>query len=145
MTDRAGATQNLEPCIFCEIMAAEDVLKVYEDAWTMVFMARPGSADGHMLAVPKRHITSILDCDKDTLAHLMDTVQRVSHHLTQNCGYDGVNLLHASGESAGQSVPHLHIHILPRKKGDELNAWPGLPGVTHAPEKIWQALRMTDA
>ncbi|MBR6615028.1 MAG: HIT family protein, partial [Lachnospiraceae bacterium] len=54
----------------------------------------------------------------------MKTVKKISCHLTENCGYDGVNLLNASGTSAGQSVPHFHIHIIPRKNGDNIDAWP---------------------
>jgi len=79
--------------------------------------------DGHVLVIPKKHCKGILDCDPETLHAVMDTVQRVSLHLTGKCGYDGVNLLNASGESAGQSVPHFHIHVIPRKRnslGEEI-------------------------
>lgn len=143
--EKAVETGKAENCIFCKLIAEGDLLKVYEDEWTVVFMARPGSMDGHMLAVPKKHVRSILDCDGNTLAHLMDTVQKVSRHLIDSCGYDGVNLLNASGESAGQSVPHFHIHILPRKQGDGLDVWPPLPGVSQNPEETWEFLRVTDA
>ncbi|MBO4524089.1 MAG: HIT domain-containing protein [Ruminococcus sp.] len=72
--------------------------------------------DGHVLVIPKKHAKNILDCDSTELSHLMETVKKVSLHLVEKCGYNGVNLLNASDESAGQSVPHFHIHIIPRKK-----------------------------
>ena len=116
-------------CVFCKIVRGEiPSMKVYEDAHTLVFMDIAVDADGHMLAIPKAHAQSILDCDAEILNQLMLTVQKVSRHLTENCGYEGVNLLNASGESAGQSVPHFHIHIIPRKSDDGVDAWPVLPG-----------------
>ena len=59
--------------------------------------------DGHILVVPKKHVKNILDCDGETLSRVFDTVKKVSNHLVENCGYDGVNLLNANDESAGQS------------------------------------------
>ena len=104
-------------CVFCKIVAGEiPSMKVYEDEHSLVFMDIAGDVDGHMLAVPKKHVKNILDCDLAILNHLMVTVKRVSDHCVENCGYQGVNLLNASDESAGQSVPHFHIHIIPRKK-----------------------------
>ncbi len=70
----------------------------------------------------KKHVKCILDCDVETLSHLMETVKKVSNHCIEHCGYDGVNLLNASDESAGQFVPHFHIHIIPRKTEDGIDA-----------------------
>lgn len=103
-------------------------MKVYEDAHTLVFMDIAKDVDGHMVAVPKKHVKNILDCDAQTLQQLMETVKKVSCHCVEHCGYEGVNLLNASDESAGQSVPHFHIHILPRKSGDGIDAWPVFTG-----------------
>ena len=99
-------------CIFCRIINGEIPSRiVFEDEWSLAFMDVANDVDGHILAVPKTHTKNILDCDDETLAHLMKTVKRISGHLTANCGYNGVNLLNASDESAGQSVPHFHIHM----------------------------------
>ena len=117
-------------------------MKVYEDERTLVFMDIAGDADGHMLAVPKKHVKNILDCDVETLNCLMETVRKSARHLTENCGYEGVNLLNASDESAGQSVPHFHIHILPRKTGDGINAWPVLPGAAEETAVLHERLRL---
>ena len=130
-------------CIFCKIVRGEaPCMKIYEDEQTLVFMDIAGDADGHMLAIPKKHAKSILDCDAETLHRLMSTVQRVARHLTKSCGYDGVNLLNASGRSAGQSVPHFHIHLIPRKPNDAIDAWPALPGASESIDALHQKLRL---
>lgn len=129
--------------IFCRIIAGEvPSMKVYEDEKTLVFMDIAGDVDGHMLAVPKKHVVSLFDCDEETLFALMSTVKKVSEHLINNCGYEGVNLLNASGKAAGQSVPHFHIHIIPRKTGDNIDAWPALPGKTQEISDIYERIRM---
>lgn len=131
-------------CIFCKIISGELSGEiVYEDEYAVVFMDIAGDVDGHMLAVPRKHVKNILDCDPDTLNHLMAAVKKVAAHCTENGGYDGVNLLNASGGSAGQSVPHFHIHIIPRKKGDGIDAWPAFPGAGRKLEEVYEELRMT--
>lgn len=132
-------------CIFCEIIAGRiPSQRVYEDAHTVVFMDIAGDADGHMLAVPKKHAASILDCGDEALTHLMRAVKMVSRHCVERCGYDGVNLLNASGDAAGQSVPHFHIHIIPRKHGDGIDAWPALPGTKQDNAEMFERLRMKE-
>ncbi|MBR6812103.1 MAG: HIT domain-containing protein, partial [Oscillospiraceae bacterium] len=65
-----------------------------------------------------------------------------ANHCVDNCGYDGVNLLNASDESAGQSVPHFHIHIIPRKNGDNIDAWPKFDGADRKLEELHQYLQI---
>lgn len=133
----------MDDCVFCKIAAGKlAAMKVCEDADTLVFMDAADDVDGHMLAVPKKHVKNILDCDGDTLARLMDMVQRVAQHCVTECGYEGVNLLNASDESAGQSVPHFHIHIIPRRKGDGIEAWPAFEGAATERNVLWQKLKM---
>ena len=131
-------------CIFCKIISSNSMMKVYEDDWTVAFMDIAKDVDGHILVVPKKHVKNILDCDVDTLRKVMDTVKRVSNHLVDKCGYEGVNLLNASDESAGQSVPHFHIHIIPRKNNDEIDAWPTFTGTKQELETIFKKVRMTN-
>lgn len=130
-------------CVFCGIVSGEiPSMKVYEDERSLVFMDIAGDADGHMLAIPKRHAESILDCGGEALAGLMEAVAKVARHCVENCGYDGVNLLNASGVAAGQSVPHFHIHIIPRRKGDGLDAWPRLGGAKQDIDALHKKLKM---
>ncbi|MBP3519895.1 MAG: HIT family protein [Oscillospiraceae bacterium] len=133
----------MSDCIFCKIAAGEvPGRKVFEDEHTLAFLDIAGDVDGHILVIPKRHVKNILDCDGETLTQVMRTVKRVADHLTKNCGYDGVNLLNASGESAGQSVPHLHIHIVPRKAGDGIDAWPKFEGAKREIEEVFREIVM---
>ena len=130
-------------CVFCRIIKGElNSFKIYEDEHTLVFMDIAKDVDGHMLAIPKKHVKSILDCDNECLNHLMATVKKVCNHLVDNCGYDGVNLLNASDESAGQSVPHFHIHIIPRKNNDGIDTWPKFNGITEEIEELFNKLKM---
>ncbi len=130
-------------CIFCKIVAGNmPSMKVYEDEETIAFMDIAKDVDGHMVVIPKKHCKSVLDCDSDTLYAVMRTVKNVSLHLTEECGYDGVNLLNASDESAGQSVPHFHIHIIPRQQGDEIDAWPKFEGAKKDVGCIFEKVRM---
>ena len=130
-------------CIFCKIVSGEiPSMKVYEDEHTLVIMDIAKDVDGHMLAMPKKHVNNILDCDEDTLHQLMDTVKIVSTNCVDNCEYEGVNLLNASGESADQSVPHFHIHIIPRKSNDNIDAWPNFAGAKCEVEEIYKKIRV---
>ena len=104
-------------CEFCKIIKGElPSSKLYEDDTTISIMDIADDVDGHILVIPKKHCKNILDCDSEALHDIMDTVQKVSRHLVDDCGYEGVNLLNASDESAGQTVAHFHIHIIPRKR-----------------------------
>ena len=130
-------------CIFCRIASGEiPSRKLFEDEWTMAFMDIAQDVDGHILVIPKKHVKNILDCDEETLARVMSTVKKISNHLTADCGYDGVNLLNASDESAGQSVPHFHIHIIPRKAGDGIDGWPHFGGAKQDMDEVFARIRM---
>lgn len=132
----------MDPCIFCKLLREHTAKIVYEDDFTAAFMDIAGDVDGHILVIPKKHTKNILDADEITLNRVMSTVKKVANHLVDDCGYEGVNLLNASGECAGQSVPHLHIHIIPRKKQDGIDAWPEFRGATQSLEALYEKLKM---
>lgn len=130
-------------CVFCKIICGEiSSRKIYENKYCIVILDIAEDVDGHMVALPKKHVKNILDCDKKTLYELTDTVKLVSEHLVDNCGYDGVNLLNANNESAGQSVPHFHIHIIPRRSGDNIDAWPAFEGTKQTLDKVFQKIKI---
>lgn len=133
----------MSDCIFCKIASGEiQGMRVYEDAETLAFMDLAKDVDGHVLVIPKKHCKNILDCNAETLCAVMNTVKKVSLHLTEKCGYDGVNLLNASDESAGQSMPHFHIHIIPRRKNDGIDAWPAFAGAKEEIADVFERIRM---
>lgn len=112
-------------CIFCKIIKGEiPSYKIYEDEKTFAFLDIASDSYGHTLVIPKNHCTNILDCPKEDLQAVMNTVQKIAKHYVDDCGFEGVNIINSSGECAEQSVFHLHIHIIPRKKNDGLHIWP---------------------
>ena len=130
-------------CIFCGIINGNiSSRKIYEDEYTFAFLDIADDVDGHTIVIPKKHINNILDCDISILAQLMKTVKIISNHYVDNCGYQGVNLLNASGIAAQQSVPHFHIHIIPRMNNDEINAWPFFKGANQSADEILQLLKI---
>ena len=132
-------------CVFCRIAQREFGLILYEDDYTISFMDTAMDVDGHILVIPKKHVQSLLDCDEETALHVMRAVKKVSDHLVDNCGYDGVNLLSACGEAAGQSLGHFHIHIIPRRADDGLGstgAWPSFPGAKENIADVYKRLAM---
>jgi histidine triad (HIT) family protein len=133
----------MDDCVFCKIVSGEiPGMKIYEDDKTLAFMDIAKDVDGHILVIPRKHCKNILDCDTETLAAVMQTVKTVSVHLTAECGYEGVNLLNASEECAGQSVPHFHIHIIPRKRNDRIDAWPHFEGAKQDIRSVFDSLKM---
>lgn len=119
----------MSDCIFCKIIKGEaPSYKIYEDDYTLAFLDISKDCYGHTLVIPKKHCVNILDCDKETLNKVIETVKKVSKHYVDNCGFKGVNVLNASGEEAQQTVNHLHFHILPRMNKDEFDAFPKLCG-----------------
>ncbi len=111
----------MKDCIFCKIINGEiPCYKIYEDDFVLAFLDISNDAYGHTLVVPKKHYETIMTCDNSTLAKVMQVVKKIGNHYIDNCGFDGVNILNNNGEAANQSVKHLHIHIIPRKKDDKM-------------------------
>lgn len=130
-------------CPFCRIAQGEaPCYRIYEDEYSLAFLDTAGDVEGHTLVIPKVHVETIDHCPEEIALQLAGTVRLVSEHYVKDCGYDGVNILSASGKTAQQSVPHLHFHILPRKQGDGLNAWPRLGKDHHDLQEVAQRLRI---
>lgn len=119
----------MNDCIFCKIVNNQVAnYKIYEDENTYVFLDIAKDVDGHMLVVPKTHYNNISDVSNEAISQIMNTIKKVTNHLIENCNYQGVNILNASGTVAGQSVQHLHFHLIPRRKDDGIDAWPTFTG-----------------
>lgn len=130
-------------CIFCKILNKEiPSYKIYEDEFTYAFLDISKDVFGHTLVIPKKHVTNILDADATTLENVIKTVKKVSKHYTQNCGFEGVNIMNANHESAGQTVFHLHFHIIPRKTGDGVDAWPKFDGSNEELQNVCEKLKI---
>lgn len=115
-------------CVFCKIIAKEiPSTAVYEDADVYAFLDISPVQPGHTLVVPKTHGATLLDVSDDVLAKTIQAVQRVAQAMQRALGFDGFNVTQNNGTAAGQSVHHLHMHIIPRYKDDGLVAWPHGP------------------
>lgn len=115
----------MNDCIFCKIIKGEiPSYKIYEDEMTYAFLDIASDCEGHTLVIPKEHCTNVLDCKEEYLKATIASVQKIAKHYVEDCGYDGVNIVNASGEAAQQSVFHLHFHIYPRKKNDGVDLFP---------------------
>lgn len=107
-------------CIFCEIVkGTASCTKVYEDKATLAFLDIDPLTKGHVLIIPKAHYENIRDIDEKTLSQLTLAAKKVATKI-YNEGTAGINILHASGHTAGQSVFHFHLHIVPRNNKDEI-------------------------
>ena len=117
-------------CIFCKIVAGRiPCFKLLEDQETIAFMDINPVNPGHALAVAKGHWPTVDVIPPEVLAAVARSAQRVAKAAMRELKPVGVNLLQANGAGAGQSVPHLHIHIMPRRTDDDvvLN-WEPRPG-----------------
>lgn len=108
-------------CIFCAIAAGEiPSFKVYEDDLVLAYLDINPFSKGHTLVIPKEHSTGLLDTSDETLAAIIARVKKVAAHLKTALPCDGFNILQNNGEAAGQTVMHLHFHIIPRYAGEPL-------------------------
>jgi histidine triad (HIT) family protein len=108
-------------CIFCKIVGGEiPCFKVYEDEHTLAFMDINPVNPGHCLVVPKVHAPNLFESEDQELALTMATVRKVARAVQKALNPYGLNLLQANGPGAAQSVFHLHIHIIPRERDDDL-------------------------
>ena len=102
-------------CIFCKIINNEiPCYKIYEDNFTIAFLDISQTTYGHTLVMPKKHVKNILDCDDVTYTNTTKTVKLVAQHIINKLDAKGCNILSNCNEVAGQSVDHLHFHIIPR-------------------------------
>lgn len=112
--------------IFAKILRGEiPCHKVYEDEHTLAFMDVMPQADGHTLVIPKAPSRNLLDADPAALGALMATVQKVARATRQAFGAEGALIQQFNEPAAGQTVFHLHVHILPRSTGVALKPHSG--------------------
>jgi histidine triad (HIT) family protein len=107
--------------IFAKILRGDiPCVKVYEDDKTLAFMDVMPQAEGHTLVVPKEAAETILDLSADGLASMMVTTQKIAKAVQKGLRPDGILLKQFNGAAAGQSVFHIHFHVIPRFEGVDL-------------------------
>jgi len=117
-------------CIFCKIVLGQlPCFKVFEDDATLAFMDTYPANDGHCLVIAKEHYPTIFEITDEVLAAVSRSISRVARAVNQALSPEGLNLVQANGPGAHQSVKHFHVHVLPRKLGDDLKLnWGVKPG-----------------
>lgn len=106
-------------CIFCKIINNEiPSNKIYEDDEILAILdisqTEVGGHKGHTLVMPKKHYANVLEIPSDELSNIMNKVQTLAKMITSKLNASGFNIVINTNESAGQTVMHLHVHIIPR-------------------------------
>ena len=100
--------------IFARILRGElPAIKVYEDDQVLAFMDIMPQADGHTLVIPKSPALTLLDLNPDVAAYTIKVVQKIAQAIEKALDAQGIVLMQLSGASAGQTVPHVHFHLIP--------------------------------
>ncbi len=106
-------------CVFCKIV--QGILpstRIFEDRLSLVFLDIAPIIKGHALVIPKEHYDPITAVPESLLQHLIIVARRVAAAQVAGLQADGVNIMQANGAAAGQVVPHMHFHIIPRFSHD---------------------------
>jgi len=108
-------------CVFCKIVKGQiPCAKVYEDEKVLAFLDIAPANKGHCLVLPKEHYETMLDIPMPIFDDVMQAARKVARAMSSALGSEGFNILVNSSKVAGQLVPHAHVHVIPRFKGDRI-------------------------
>jgi histidine triad (HIT) family protein len=117
------------PCVFCDIIhGAAEVSVCYEDATAIAFMDIQPVNNGHVLVASREHYATISDTPEEVAMHLFGIALKLAPVVRKITGAGGLNIVVNSGAAAGQDVPHYHVHLIPRYKGDGFDIPLPFPG-----------------
>ncbi len=109
----------MDNCIFCKIANGEIPSNtIYEDDNFRVILDNGPATKGHALVLPKEHYANLFEIPEDVLAKAAVVAKKVASTMKDKLNCDGLNLVQNNGESAGQTVMHFHLHIIPRYEND---------------------------
>lgn len=133
----------MENCIFCKIINGElPSYKVYEDEYTLAFLDINPVSHGHTLVVPKKHFQNMEAVSEEELAKVITTVKIVGKRVKEKLGAASYNIGENNDKEAGQIIPHLHFHVIPRYGNDNLKLWPQSPYPEGKAEEILAKLKI---
>jgi histidine triad (HIT) family protein len=111
-----------EDCLFCSILAGDVPAQIVdEDEHTVAFMDINPWTRGHALVVPRNHSKNLYEIAEDDLHRTATAAKRLALRMKERLSCDGVNLLNSCEPAAWQTVPHFHIHVIPRYEDDPLS------------------------
>ena len=130
-------------CVFCKIRDGQiPSFKIHEDERTVTFMDINPLNSGHCLVVTKAHAATIFEADVEDLMAAIAAAKRVALAIREALKPDGLNILQANGAAAFQSVPHFHLHLIPRWANDGKGFdWKPVPGNREVIMKNGERLR----
>ncbi len=106
-------------CIFCKIANGEIPSKtIYEDENFRVILDLAPATKGHALILPKEHYKDLFELPENIASNVIVLAKKLATEMKEKLGCDGFNIMQNSGETAGQTVFHFHMHLIPRYKGD---------------------------
>lgn len=111
-----------DDCIFCKL--ANGIIptnSIYEDDDFLVILDAAPATKGHALILPKEHYADLYEMPDNLLQKAIVLARKMAVHMTQKLECDGFNLVQNNGETAGQTVFHFHIHLIPRYRDDQQN------------------------
>lgn len=117
-----------EDCIFCKIANGDIPSKtLYEDGEFRVILDLGPATRGHALILPKEHAADLYELPGETAAKAMVLAKKMALTMREKLRCDGLNLVQNNGEAAGQTIPHFHLHLIPRYENDgqTINWTPG--------------------
>ena len=111
----------MDNCIFCKIIAGEiPSATIYENDEFKVILDRFPSNEGHVLIIPKNHCANIFEADPEMAGRLFTLAVKVAKAMKETLGFENMNIVQNNGPVAGQTVNHLHVHLIPRYEGDSV-------------------------
>ena len=130
-------------CVFCKIRDGQiPSLKIFEDEKTLAFMDINPLNSGHCLVITKNHAATLFETEVEDLQAAIASAQRVALAIRDGLKPDGLNMLQANGAAAFQSVPHFHLHLIPRWTNDGKGFdWKLVPGNREHIMKAGERLR----
>jgi histidine triad (HIT) family protein len=109
----------MDSCIFCKIANGEIPSNtIYEDDKFRVILDNGPATKGHALVLPKEHYANVFEMPNELLADAAVVAKKVASNIKDKLSCDGLNLVQNNGETAGQTVMHFHLHIIPRYEND---------------------------
>jgi diadenosine tetraphosphate (Ap4A) HIT family hydrolase len=125
-------------CFFCRMLKNDTKKEILlqNDLAVMIRDTRPVS-DGHSLIIPRRHVSSFFDTSTEERIALMELLDQTKEDLARELSPDDYNIGINDGPLAGQSIPHVHIHLIPRYKGDKDDPRGGVRWIISEKAKYW--------
>ncbi|MBR1744013.1 MAG: HIT family protein [Lachnospiraceae bacterium] len=111
-----------DKCIFCKLAGGDiPTNQIYEDGDFKVIMDANPASKGHCIILPKTHAANIFELPEEYCEKIMPVAKKCAAVLMKVLSCDGINILQNNGEAAGQTVFHLHVHLIPRYKDDKVH------------------------